>query len=131
MNSYVRKTYIEFLYPLTFHDRCLTRKVKTRDLSRVKTPKDAIGFRFFDIFSTVVVDVDGMVVELTSERINVSPTYYRGGKLYTVAELKRDFPNRHMLIMNIEDNGYKRVIRYRNNRWLPLKETDIFVAGTL
>src|SRR3989338_11530510 len=101
--NHVRKTYIEFLYP-SFFSESSTQEVKSRDVSKVKVPKNAFGFKFFDILS-VVVDADGKKVQLTSERINVSPMHYYGGKLYTVAEPEREVPNERALISNIEGNG--------------------------
>ena len=126
--NYIRKTYIEFLYPGSFFSESSTQKVKTRDVSRVKVPKNAFGFKFFDILS-VVVDADGKKSQLTSERINVSPMHYYGGKLYTVAELKREFPNEHTLISNIEGNGYPKAIRCRTGNWQPFEKTDVFVEA--
>jgi uncharacterized protein (UPF0128 family) len=76
----------------------------------------------------VVVDADGKQVELTSERLNLSPMHYYGGKLYTVAELKRDFPNNSTLISNVEGNGYAKAIKCRTGNWQPFDKTDIFIA---
>ena len=126
--NHVRKTYIEFLYPGSFFSESSTQEVKTRDVSKVKVPKNAFGFKFFDILS-VVVDTDGKKVKLTSERINVSPKHYYGGKLYTVAELKREFPNERILISNIEGNGYPKAIRCRTGNWQPFEKTDVFVEA--
>jgi uncharacterized protein (UPF0128 family) len=126
--NYVRKTYVEFLYPGSFFSESSAKEVKTRDVSKLKVPKNAFGFKFFDILS-VVVDADGKKVKLTSEQINVSPMHYYGGKIYTVAELKREFPNNDILISNIEGNGYKKAIRCRTGNWQPFEETDIFVEA--
>jgi hypothetical protein len=125
--NYVRRTYVEFLYPGMLFGESSTQEVNTRDLSKVKVPKNTFGFKFFDILS-VVVDADGKKVPLTSERTNVSPVHYYGGKIYTVAELKREFPNDDILIGNIEGNGYKKAIRCRTGDWRPFKETDILVS---
>jgi hypothetical protein len=125
--NHVRKTYIEFLYLGSFFNESSTQEVKTRDVSKVKVPKNAFGFKFFDILS-VVVDADGKKVQLTSERINVSPMHYYGGKLYTVAEIKREFPNEHTLIRNIEGN-YPKAIRCRTGNWQPFRKADVFVEA--
>lgn len=124
--NYVRTTYVEFLYPGSFFSESSTAKVTSRDTSKLKVPKNAFGFKFFDILS-VVVDADGKQVELTSERLNLSPLHYYGGKLYTVAELKRDFPNNSTLISNVEGNGYAKAIKCRTGNWQPFDKTDVFV----
>ncbi len=77
----------------------------------------------------MVVDADGKKVQLMSERINVSPMHYYGGKLYTVEELKREFPDSHTLISNIEGNGYPKAIRCRTGNWQPFEKTDVFVEA--
>lgn len=126
--NYVRKTYIEFLYPGAFFTESSTQEVKTRDVSRAKMPKNAYGFKFFDILS-MAAKVDGKQVQLTSERINVSPMHYYGGKVYTVAELKREFPNKHVLIGNIEGNGYKKAILCRTGNWQVFDKTDVLIKA--
>lgn len=119
---------MEFLYPGVMFSESSTHEVESREVSKVKVPKNAFGFKFFDILS-VVVDADGKKVQLTSEHINVSPMHYYGGKLYTVAELKREFPNERTLIGNIEGNGYKKAVRCRTGNWQPFEDTDVFVEA--
>lgn len=126
--NYVRKTYVEFLYPGVMFSESSTHEVESREVSKVKVPKNAFGFKFFDILS-VVVDADGKEVQLTSEHINVSPMHYYGGKLYTVAELKREFPNEHTLIGNVEGNGYNKAVRCRTGNWQLFEDTDVFVEA--
>lgn len=124
--NHVRKTYIEFLCSGSTFGESSTQEVKTRDVSKVEIPENAFGFKFFDILS-VVVDADGEKVQLTSGRINVSPMHYYGGKLYTAAELKREFPNEHTLISSIEGNSYQKMIQCRLGNWKPFQKTDVFV----
>ena len=124
--NYVRKTYIEFLYATPIFRESSIKEVRGRDLSKVKVPKGALGFKFFDILS-MVVEADGGQVELTSRRINESPMHYYGGKLYTVAELKHEFPNEHILIDNFEYNNHKLAIRCRTGNLQPFEEGAIFV----
>lgn len=124
--NYVRKTYVEFLSPGSIFNEGSAKEVKTRDVSKLKVPKNAFGFKFFDILS-VVVDADGKKVKLTSEQINESPTHYYGGKIYTIAELKREFPD---IVSNFEDNGYKKAIHCRTGNWQPFEKTDVYVKAT-
>jgi hypothetical protein len=126
--NYVRKTYIEFLYPGSFVAESSTKEVKTREVSKVKVPKSAFGFKFFDILS-VVVDADSRKVQLTSERINMSPMHYYGGKLYTLAEVEREFPQNDTLVQNMKGNGWGKVIRCRTGNWQPFEDVDVFVEA--
>jgi uncharacterized protein (UPF0128 family) len=124
--EYTRKTYVEFL----FANDSLTQEVKNRDVSKIKIPKNAFCFYFFDILS-IIVSANGNEAKFTGKRVNVSPKYYYGGKLYTIDELKRDFPNKRIFIRSIENDGYKKVIKCRSGVWYPFKETDIFIKEVL
>ena len=126
--KYVCKTYIEFLYPGSPYCNTSTHGVKTRDVPNVNVPENAFGFKFFDTLSTVI-DVGNRNMQFTSERISVSPMYYYGGKVYTVEELKREIPNEHTIIRNIEGEGCKKAIKCRAGAWLPFKETDILIEA--
>lgn len=124
--NYARKTYIKFLYRGFSTNANPPSEVRTRDISRVRVPRNTFGFQFFDILS-VVVDADGEKVQLTSERINLSPIHYFGGKWYTIEEIKRQFPNELVTIDNIKFNDYLGAIRYPDNKWVIFKTDDIFV----
>ena len=126
--NHVRKTYIKFLYQGSIYSESSTREVKSRDVSKVKVPKNAFGFEFFDILS-VVVDADGKKIQLKSKRINASPMHYYGGKLYAVAELEREFPNERILISNIKASDNQKAIRCRTGNWWPFEKTDVFVEA--
>lgn len=124
--NHICKTYIEFLYSDPFFSGSSVQEVKTRDPLQVKVPKNAFGFRFFDILF-MVVDADSTQVQLTSEQINWSPTHYCGGKLYTVAELNRDFPNKRALISLIEQNDIPYAIHCHTGDWQLFRKTDVFI----
>lgn len=124
--NYVLKTYVDFLYANPLLSKTSAKEVRTRDITKLKVPENAFAFRFFDIIS-LVVEVDGQKVELKSQQINVSPRHYYGGKIYTVAELKLEFPGDLILICNIERSGCKKAIKCRTGNWRPFEETDLFV----
>lgn len=125
--NYVRKTYVEFLYPGLMVSESSTKEVENRDVTKLLVPDNAFGFKFFDILS-VTVEADGQKMDLISQRLNISPMHYYGGTVYTVAELKANFAHEPTLISNVEDNGYKRAIRCRTGNWRPLDETDIYIS---
>lgn len=124
--NYVREMYVEFLYPGVLLSESSTRRCKTRDPSKVKIPKNAFGFRFFDFISTTV-DVDGKKVRLESKRGNVSSLHYYGGRVYTLAELKREFPDEHTLILNVENSRNKKAICCRTGNWYLFERKDVLV----
>ena len=72
--------------------------------------------------------------ELDSREIAASNFYYLGGRIETVEEVRsRADPREHILLSNMEINGWDRIIVNDNSwRWTqPLQETDVvldFVA---
>jgi hypothetical protein len=66
--------------------------------------------------------------DLDSKILNTSPTYFLGGKIETLEEIKaRNDPNDRILISNMENNDYDRVI-VNTNSWKttqPLKPENI------
>lgn len=125
--KHVVDTYVEFFFPGSLFAESTTKKVKTRDVSKIKVPKNAFRFRFFDkhIYSETIDEI-----ELKNEKVtNESPVYYYGGKVYTIAELKREFPNEKTLIGNIESYKCKKAICCRTGNWQPFGETDILIEA--
>ncbi len=66
--------------------------------------------------------------DLDSKEVERSPTYYLGGTILTLAEIKdRNDPDDKILISNMEGNGYPRVI-VNTNSWrftAPLNDDDV------
>lgn len=66
--------------------------------------------------------------ELDSKEIKRSGTYYLGGTILTVEDIKvRNDPRDRILISNMEGNGWSKVVDNRNSwRWIqPLLEGDV------
>ena len=126
--DYIRRTYIEFVYPGTLFNETSTKEVKSRDTARVNVPDGAFGFKFFDILEATV-EADGKSVKLTSARINESPMFYYGGRIYTRAEAAREIPNNRTLLSNMDGNGWDRVIKTRAGDFQPFEETGVFIEA--
>ncbi|MDD2786294.1 MAG: hypothetical protein PHS79_05425 [Patescibacteria group bacterium] len=127
--QYVRKTYVEFIHPGVVCNVVSKQEIETRDVSRLMVPENAFAFKFHDTISTTVM-VDGVEVELTSKCINMSPLHYYGGKVFTLAQLRRKMPDEDILIRNVERSDSKKVILCRTGNWQPFSETDVFVPAT-
>lgn len=117
------RTYVEFFYPGAFFDETSTREVQSRD-SNVSVPDGAFGFRFFDVMST---DEGG--VKMVSDKLNLSPMHYYGGRIMTLDEVRHEMPDARILISNMEGNGYARVIRCRTGNFKPFEDGDIFIEA--
>jgi len=118
----IRKTHIEFLYSMIEDKPKQTSKA--RDVSKVKMPEYAYGFRFFDLIS-VTVEVYGEKIKLTSERINVSPKYVVGERLYTPEDVRREFPDNKAFIGNVSQ--CKGAFMSRSGEWKLFCEGDVFI----
>jgi uncharacterized protein (UPF0128 family) len=120
----IKQTYIAYIYSTELYREDSIRKVKTRDVSMIKIPKNICGFGFFDIISATAT-INGKKVRIKSKRINISPTYYCGGKVYTLAELKRKFPNEEETICNIEEDKCKKIIICSDGAWREFEDNDV------
>lgn len=115
------KHFVEFSYPGIFFSEYSHEEIAERKPELVTVPKEAFAYRFFDQVQTVV---DGE--PLTGERKNYSRyTYF--GKVYTLEEVKKEFPEYTTLISNMECNGWNRVVRTRKGNWQPLEEGDTVI----
>jgi hypothetical protein len=106
------KHYIETLYPgFVFAEQ------SSHEIPERKRPNDlsnnCIGYRFFD---REVIEENGEI--LKGEPKNYSPMTYIGKEL-TLEEVKATMPNEHILISNMEINGYKRVVVCRGMTLTP------------
>ena len=126
--DYVRRTYVEFVYPGIIVSETSVKEVESRDTSEVKVPDGAFGFRFFDVL-IAKVECDGKTVELRSDRLNQSPMHYYGGRILTREEVEREVPDNRILLDNMDGNGWNRVIKTRMGNFQPFEESDAFVEA--
>lgn len=118
----VKTTYIEFYYRGAIFAETSVKEVASRDTKGVDVPEGSYGFRYFDMMST---EEGG--VKMTSGRLNISPIHYYGGRIMTLDEVRREMSDAHILISNIENNGYTRVIRCRTGNFVPFEDGDIYI----
>ncbi|OGH92613.1 MAG: hypothetical protein A2534_00145 [Candidatus Magasanikbacteria bacterium RIFOXYD2_FULL_39_9] len=122
----VRKHFVQFLYSGSFFSEDSSKEVAERNPSKVEVPQGAFCFSFYDQIVGVAIE-NGKEIPVSSGMLDKSSNYYYGGKVYTVARLKKEFPNDKTLISNIEGNGYKRAIRCRTGNWQPFENGDVFI----
>lgn len=116
------KHFVEFLYPGLW-DQCeySHEEIAERKPELVTVPNEAFAYRFYDQVQAVV---DGEL--LKGERKNYSGyTYF--GKVYTLEEVKKEFPNLTNLISDMEGYGWFRVVRSRRGDWRPLAKGDTVI----
>ena len=125
----VRTTYVEFLYAGLFFADSSCKKSKTRVAAKVKVPRTAHGFRFFDIITATAV-VNGKRVKLSSGRVNQSPMYYVGAEVLTLAQIRKKFPKNKQLLETIRKHPTKKAVRCRTGEWQFFQKSDRFVEAT-
>jgi hypothetical protein len=118
----MKTTYIEWMHPGSFVSESTTEKVKNRDIPNV-FPKTAYAFRFFDM--TEVVSNEGE--SLKGSARNHSGFYYIGGVSLTIEDVKRLHPDKRILISNMENNNWNRIVMTRFNQAMPLNNDDTII----
>lgn len=118
------KHYVTFLYPGILFPEESTYEVETRDPAKLDIPKGAYAFTFHD---QEVTTFEGET--LTGKPKNHSARYYIADNacVYTLEEVKNLFPDKRILISNMEGNGYKRVIRCNKGNFQPFEDDDVLI----
>jgi hypothetical protein len=116
------KHYVEFLYPGIFVSESSVNEVKDRDPDKVVVPKECFAFLFFDRTETIVDDEI-----LVGKRKNESGRYYINGVIYTLEQVKNQFPESKILISNIQCNKWNKVIKTRAGNWQPFEKNDTVI----
>jgi len=123
-----RKHFIQFQYSGSFFSEETSVEIVERDPSKIEVPPGAYCFSFYDqIVGTIIESIGDKEIAVNSAQLDKSPTYYYGGKVYTVEELKKKFPNEQTLITNVEINSCKRTIKCRNGNWRFFKDDDVLI----
>lgn len=117
------KHYVEYLYPGAIVTERIVKEVEERSDDVVDPPENCFGYAFFDKTET---EVDKE--KLTSGEKNRSGTRFFG-QVYTLKEVKEKFPEKDILISNIESNNYEKVVQTRCGNFQPFKEEDKIVSS--
>ena len=120
------KKYVTFFFPSVFVDDEEDKEVGHRDPNKLKIPAGCHAFRFYE---RKVVTVDGETLKGPCK--NYTGLYYINGDIFTIEQVRSQFPNEKILIDNMRGNGWDKVIRTRSGGWRPFEKDDnVFrVAG--
>ncbi len=124
--DYIRKTCIEYLIYGEIPNQNIIEEVPNREFNNLLVPDKAYGFRFFDII-TAHADVDGVLVELRSKRINESPLYYYGGRVLTREDVNKDLPNNDKILLYMNINGWDKIIQTRQGQFFEFRKDDVII----
>lgn len=115
--------YVEYVIPGSFFNEYSVREIKDRNKKLEDIPNGTVGFRFYDCNEEVI---DGK--KMMGVRENISPMTYVGRK-YTLAEVKKKFPELTTLISNMKSNGWNRAVKTIKGNWQPLEKGDKVIAN--
>lgn len=111
--------YIEMLRTGAPISKSIVEKIPQRDASDIIIPNDVFAYRFFDRTENTI---NGKIMR--SRRKNVSPmTYF--GNVYSLKEIKEQFPDLKNLIRNMLTNNYKKAIKTDLGNWQPYRDGDV------
>lgn len=127
-NAVKTQTYVEYQYPGIITQETSWAKIEQRDAKKISDtiPEGAIGFRFFDR-----TEVQEGKETLVGKPKNHSGWYYVGGREMTLADVKKEMPDKTILIRNMESNGYSRIVFTRHNQALPLEKNDVVLESSI
>lgn len=112
-----------YYIPGTLFPETVTKKLDARSVDEAvsKAPSSAYCFELFDVLPPPDL---GPEFSVTSKPLNKSARFFIGGKLFTVEEVEREYPELGILASNMRCNDYKVVIRCRTGNWQPFQMED-------
>jgi len=128
----MKKHFVIFFSPGTFVAEQSSKPIDSWDIAKAvemsKDIKERYGATPYGFCFTTRERKDD---ELDSHEVERSGTYYLGGKILTIEDVKsRNDPKDHILISNMESNGWDKIVVNDNSwRWTqPLEKTDTILA---
>jgi hypothetical protein len=97
-------------------DESTIHEVQSRDIEHLDIPPKAFGFQFFD--ANAAGDAD---------RMNLSPTYYYGGRVMSIDQARRELPDPDVYLAAMLQSGYEKVIVCRHGNVKPFLPGDILI----
>ena len=130
----MKKHFVEFFSPGTLFSEVSKEEIKSWDVDKaVEMAKNIKERHGATPYGFQFVTRERGPKDFNSKETKRSNTYFLGGKLFTLAQVKaRNDPADKILISNMEINGYKQVIE-NNNSWkatLPFNDGDILLEFT-
>ena len=115
------KHYAEFFYPGIILAESMCEEIKERKPECIKIPGNSYGFRFFD---REEYECNGE--RLVGEKKNISANYLVGRKM-TLEQVMEEFPEKEVLILNMQTNHYDSVIITEFGQAIPFRENDVVI----
>jgi hypothetical protein len=125
----MKKHYVIYLSPGTFVAEQTQKEIESWDVEKAMGMARGIKERYGAIpYGFQFVTRERGEKDFDSKETKRSGTYYLGGKVWTIDDLKkRNDPKDKILISNMESNNYPRVVENNNSwKWIqPLRKGDV------
>ena len=125
----MKKHYVTFYSPGTLVAEQTTKEIDSWDTDKAIEMAKGIQERHGAIpYGFIFTTRERSEADFDSKQTEHSGMYYLGGKVFTLEDIKaRNNPDDHILISNMQNNGYDRVVENNNSwRWTqPLNESDV------
>ncbi len=115
------KHYVEYYFPGTLFAETSVDEIPDREVANIRFPPSAYSFRIFDRKITFENEV-----KMESDRLNISPLYFIGGKKMTLADVKKEMPDKKILISNME-GSFPVIVKTRFNQCVRFEEGSIII----
>lgn len=107
------------------------RRVSNRDPVTLYIPEDVFALRFFDLLLTEnTVKIIKEYGILHCRRLNLSPKYFCGGKVYGLVDLKKKLPKNKAsleMIERVRHTKSRKAILSRDGHWYYFGHKDILL----
>jgi len=117
------KHFVEYFYPGIIVSDSSAEETKHRDYTKIKVPKEAYGFKFYD--REVIVD-NGEILKGKSK--NHSSMFYHMGQIMTKADVKKRVKKNYTLLSNMRINEWEKVIKTKFNQFMPYEKGDVIIG---
>ena len=111
----ILKHFVVFMYRGSFVSETEEKEIKSRE--EISLPLHAYCYYFFDREDVV----DGKEI-FVGKKINETGCFYPNGELYTLAKVKKEMPQEHILISNMECNKWDAVVKSRKGNFIPFNK---------
>lgn len=130
----IERHFVEFYSPGTFMAETSERPIDSWNVEAAKRLADGVAERHGATpYAFRFITRGRGPSDLDSRELRRSHTYYLGGKVETIDEIRRRAnPGEAILLSNMEGNGWDRVVVNDNSwRWVqPLREGDVVLEYT-
>ncbi len=130
----ISQHFVTFLSPGTFVSEETTKPIASWDVEIAVAMARNVTERHNSVpYGFIFTTRSRSEKDLDSKEVKRSKCHYLGGRILTLADVKKEMPNESILISNMECNGIKRVI-INTNSWrsvLPFDEGDTLLDVVL